>query len=342
MSYRGSQSVDASRPYLKRITRPLLRILVTILAVTPFAYSLFKEWPSFQNALQTAEWGAYFGAQLLLIPIMFLMGVLPWISLRYLEESFSLWKATGIYFFTQLFKYLPGGFWALPGRMAVYRIQGVGQAQSVVSVLREIIALFLGAGVIGLIGLLQGLSITGTLQLALGIGILVSIAALILTQLPGFWKLLSSIRWFRTSSISDYASLDRKFINFRWLPRALLASVLFWLLFGLSFRQLAVAIHPEAQTLSWIEASSIFALAWCAGFVVVFVPAGIGVREGVLTLLLTGLMPAGAALSLALLARLAWLVAEGFWILVTLVWINRSTDISWEALRRYKDSTNSG
>jgi uncharacterized membrane protein YbhN (UPF0104 family) len=118
--------------------------------------------------------------------------------------------------------------------------------------------------------------------------------------------------------------------------------VVFWLLFGFSFRQLAVAIHPEAQALSWIEASSIFALAWCAGFVVVFVPAGIGVREGVLTLLLAGFMPAGAALSLALLARLAWLIAEGFWILVTLVWINRSTDISWGALRLYRDSTNSG
>lgn len=342
MGYHGSQPVDVSRPFLKRVTRPLLRILLTLLAVTPFAYSLHKEWPSFQNALQTADWGTYLGAQLLLIPIMFLMGVLPWISLRFLGESFSLWKATGIYFFTQLFKYLPGGFWAFPGRMAAYRFLGVGQAQSVVSVFREIIALFLGAAAIGLIGLLQGLSIGGAWQLALGVGILVSIAALVLTQLPWFWKVLSSIRWFRASSISAYASLDRKYINFNWLPRALLASVLFWLLFGFSFRQLAVAIHPEAQALSWIEASSIFALAWCAGFVVVFVPAGIGVREGVLTLLLAGLMPAGAALSLALLARLAWLIAEGFWILVTLVWINRSKDISWGALRQYRDSTNSG
>ncbi|MCK5646320.1 MAG: hypothetical protein KAH97_06030, partial [Anaerolineales bacterium] len=62
--------MDASRPFLKRVTRPLLRILLTLLAVTPFAYSLYKEWPSFRNALQTADWGTYFGAQLILIPIM--------------------------------------------------------------------------------------------------------------------------------------------------------------------------------------------------------------------------------------------------------------------------------
>lgn len=342
MGTRGSQSKESSRPTIKRIPRRLLKISLTLLAITPFAFFLYKEWPSFQSALQAADWPTYFGAQILLIPIMFLMGVMPWISLRFLGESFSLWKATGIYFFTQLFKYLPGGFWAFPGRMAVYRIQGVGQTQSVVSVFREVIALFLGAAVIGLIGLLQGLSILGSLQAALGIGIVVIMAALALTQLPWFWKLLSSMRWLRTSSISAYTSLDRKFINLRWLPRALLVSVLFWLLFGLPFRQLAAAINPEGQTLSWIEASSIFALAWCAGFVVVVVPAGIGVREGVLTLLLTSFMPAGAALSLALLARLAWLIAEGFWILVSLVWINRSPEISWEALRRSPDSTDNG
>lgn len=342
MSNRGSRPQESSRPILKRIPLRLLKISFTLLAITPFVYFLYKEWPNFQSALQAAEWATYFGAQLILIPIMFLMGMLPWISLRSLGESFSLWKSSGIYFFTQLFKYLPGGFWAFPGRMAVYRLQGVGEAQSVVSVFREVIALFLGAAVIGLLGLLQGLPILGSLHIALGIGIVTIIAALALTQSPWFWNLLSSMRWFRTSSFSTYASLDRKFINFGWLPRAFLASVVFWLLFGLPFRQLAVAINPGAQTLSWIEASSIFALAWCAGFVVVFVPAGIGVREGVLTLLLTSVMPAGAALSLALLARLAWLIAEGFWILVSLVWINRTPEISFETLRRSPDSTNSG
>lgn len=319
---------------MKRTSRRILRILITLLAITPFAYSLYKEWPGFQSALQAAEWGTYLTGQLLLIPIIFFMGVVPWVSLRYLGEAFSIWKAAGIYFFTQLFKYLPGGFWALPGRMGTYRFFGVAGAKSIVSVLREMFALFLGGATVALLGLLQGISIEGPLGLTFGIGILIITVGLVLIHLPWFWRRLPSLPWLRDSSLAAYASLDRKYISLSWLPRALLVSISFWFLFGLPFRQLAIAIYPQAEVLSWLESSSIFALAWCVGAAVIFVPAGIGVREGVLTLLMTDVMPAGPALSLALLARLAWLIAEGCWILLSLLWINRNPDVSWEGLRR--------
>jgi len=97
---------------------------------------------------------------------------------------------------------------------------------------------------------------------------------------------------------------------------------------------MALAIYPQLESLNWLEASSIFALAWCAGFVVVFVPAGIGIRESALTLLLTNIMPIGDALSLALLSRVVWIVAEGFWILITLIWVGRSSELSWDSLRQ--------
>lgn len=310
------------------------RLLLILIALSPLAYSIYREWPDFQKALQAAEWGTYLIGQLLLIPIMFLIGIVPWVSLRNLEEAFSLWKAGGIYFFTQLFKYLPGGFWAMPGRMGVYRFFGVGGAKSIVSVLREMFAIFLGGAVIALLGLLQGVSIEGPLGLTFGIGILIITVGLVLIQLPWFWRLLPSIPWLRDSSLAAFTSLEGKYINLRWLPRALLVSMSFWFLFGLPFRQLAIAIYPQAEVLSWLEASSIFALAWCVGAAVIFIPAGIGVREGVLTLLMTEVMPPGPALSLALLARLAWLIAEGCWILLSLVWIYRSSDVSWEGLKR--------
>ena len=66
----------------------------------------------------------------------------------------------------------------------------------------------------------------------------------------------------------------------------------------------------------------------------IFVPAGIGVREGALSLLVANLMPVGAALTLALLARMMWVLAEGFWILITLFWASEGREISWDILRR--------
>lgn len=328
--------MSEQRDKVRSARRIGIRLLIILIAITPLAYSVYREWADFQAALQAAEWGRYLSAQLLLIPIMFLMGSVPWISLRSLGESFSLWKATGIYFFTQLFKYLPGGFWAMPGRMAVYRFLGVGGAQSIVSVLREMFALFLGGAAVALLGLLQGISLESSVGLTLGIGIVVIMMGLVLIQMPWFWKFLPSIPFLRNTPLSAYASLDPKYIKINWLPRALVAGAFFWLLFGLPFRQLGIAIYPEATTLTWLQASSIFALAWCVGAAIIFIPAGIGIREGVLTILMTTVMPAGAALSLALLARLAWLIAEGFWILIALVWINRTPEFSLDALRKFR------
>jgi hypothetical protein len=155
--------------------------------------------------------------------------------------------------------------------------------------------------------------------------------------MPWFWRFLSSFQLFKKSTLTAYTEVNAQEINMAWLPPALLGSMAFYLLFGIPFRQIAIAIHPDASALSWLEASSIFGLAWCAGFVVVIVPAGIGVRESALAFLLTNVMPVGAALSLAILARLVWVLAEGFWILVTMVWFGREMDLSWEALRQFRD-----
>jgi len=328
------EKVSAS---VRKGIRTGFRILLILAAITPLGYSVYKEWPELQTSLQGIAWGNFAFAQLILLLVMASVGVIPWTSLRHLGSHFSYAKATAIYFFTQVFKYLPGGIWAFPGRVAVYQLLGVGSAQSVVSVFRETAAMFLGAAVVGLTGLLQGLSLSHGLRLAIGLGVLACAAVILLIQMPWVWKVLSSVKLFSTSPLSAYAEVKPEQRNIAWLPWTFLGSMCFWFLLGLPFRQLAMAIFPQITSLSWLEASAIFALAWCAGFVVVFVPAGIGVRESALALLLANIMPVGAALSLALLARVAWIVAEGFWILITMVWVSRSTELSWEAIRGLRE-----
>lgn len=312
------------------------RLLLILVALMPLGYTIYKEWPELRASIEGISWGQLTSAQLLLLLVMATVGTIPWASLRHLGSHFSYPKATGIYFFTQIFKYLPGGIWAFPGRVAVYQFLGVGSAQSVVSVFRETTAMFLGAAAIGLLGLFQGLSLSNNLRLAIGLGTLASAVAIVLIQIPWFWKFFSSIKLFSISPLTAYHEVNPKQRNIAWLPWTFLGSLCFWFLFGLPFQQMAVAIYPHIENLSWLEASSIFALAWCAGFVVVFIPAGIGVRESALTLLLANIMPVGAALSLALFTRVAWIVAEGFWILITMIWISKNPELSWESLRQYR------
>lgn len=323
----------------KRLIRIALRLFLILAAIAPLGYAVYRQWPDLQASLRGIEWGNFVIAQLMLVPVMLLVGSIPWESLRYLGSNFSYPKATGVYFFTQIFKYLPGGIWAFPGRVAVYQFLHVGSAQSVVSVFRETTAMFLGAATIGLLGLLQGLSLTRELRIAVGIGTLACALAILLTQMPWFWGIISHFRLFSSSPIAAYREVNPKQQKIGWLPRTVLGSLLFWILLGLPFRQMAIAVFPGVPHFSWFEASSIFALAWCAGFVVVFVPAGIGIREGVLTFLLSNLMPVGPAISLALLSRLAWVMAEGFWVLVTLVFIGKDWGLSLDSLRRLKTAS---
>jgi hypothetical protein len=317
----------------KRRSRQLLRLLLVLLAIAPLGYTIYREWPEFRTAFGNVEWTGYVVAQLLLALGMLLIITVPWSTLRSLGSTLSMRVVGQVYFATQLLKYLPGGVWAFPGRIVVYQYLGVGSAQSFISVFREITALFMGAAVVGLLGIFQGLPISSSLRLALGIGIGVSVITILLTHFPWFWRILSSIRLPGTSQLAQYDTLDRQHQRIQWLPRTLLLSIALWLLVGVPFRQLAMAVVPGLEGLSWLGAAGIFALAWCAGFVVIFVPAGIGVREGALSLLVAHLMPVGAALTLALLSRMMWVLAEGLWILVALFWASERGEISWDVLR---------
>ncbi|NIM96362.1 MAG: hypothetical protein GTO18_21905 [Anaerolineales bacterium] len=318
----------------KRLARFSLRLLLILAAIAPLAYAIYREWPALRASIVGIDWGAMAGAELMLISVMLLVVAVPWFSLQSLGAQLSFIKVAGLYFASQVLKYLPGGFWAFPGRIAAYRVAGVGQAESIVSVFRETSALFLGAAAVGLYGVLQGLAVSNVVRTAITLGVLVSIIVILITQLPWFWRFLSRFKFLQSSTVTAYEQVSQKGLSLVWFPQTFLASVAFWLLLGLPFRQMATAVTPDAAALSWVDAASIFALAWCAGFVVVFIPAGIGIREGVLSILLSTVLPVGDALSLALISRAAWILAEAFWILVTLLWWTRDADLSWESLRR--------
>jgi uncharacterized membrane protein YbhN (UPF0104 family) len=94
-----------------------------------------------------------------------------------------------------------------------------------------------------------------------------------------------------------------------------------WVLVGLSSCVLAAGLGAKVDVPLIVGA---VALSWAAGFAVVFVPAGAGVRESVLVLLLAPDLGTARALALALLSRLAMTVADGLWALIALAVARRS------------------
>ena len=83
---------------------------------------------------------------------------------------------------------------------------------------------------------------------------------------------------------------------------ALAWGVVGWVFFGLQIWLLGNRLGLSSGS-DLLLAIGGFAFAWCAGFVVVFAPAGAGIREVVLIAVLAGTMKAGDALAIALVSR---------------------------------------
>ena len=167
-------------------------------------------------------------------------------------------------------------------------------------------------------GLFLGLPMPTWLQAATGLGILACIVAVLLTQVPKVWEMLARIPFLRKSALAALNSGQT--FSLRWLPDTFGISLVFWLATGVAFLFLVFAVNP-ATPLNALQGASLFALAWCVGFVIVFLPAGFGAREAVLSFLLTGIMPLPEAISVALLARFWWMAAEAVYLVIFLIWL---------------------
>lgn len=79
-----------------------------------------------------------------------------------------------------------------------------------------------------------------------------------------------------------------------------------------------LAEPPPLSLQTWLECTGIIGLAYVAGFLAVFLPAGFGAREGVLLGMLAFAGPDALIAAAVLLMRAAWTIAEV--IVVLLVW----------------------
>lgn len=308
---------------IQNIIRKIWRPALTLLAFYPLVRIVIIYRNDVRTVLANVRWDLFLLSLLLLFLVLPLIASISWISLRFLDIHIPSKKVVSIYFISQLAKYLPGGIWAFPGRMIAYQAVGVEQSRSIASVFREVSALVLASIAVSLLVFFQNIPISNQLHWVLIFGAAACIVAILLTQTPWFWSLLKKFKLRKFSSFPLAGGEDsRHLTSFKWLPGAFIAGVIFWLAMGIPFQQLSRAISPESYSLSWVGTAAVFALAWTVGFVVFFAPAGLGVRESVLSLLLSTFLPVSQAVSIALLSRIAWVVVEAIWILIS-IWLSR-------------------
>ncbi|WP_457675764.1 hypothetical protein [Thiolapillus sp.] len=275
----------------------LIRYLVILLALGFMGAVTAELWPQLQ-AMDFRLQAAPTIISLVLLVILFMLDGYGWLRiLATLNHHPPALDSIRIWLLSSVTRYLPGGIWSYVSRAEMTHKQGIDLPSISVALYLETMLLAATSLVAGL----PALIIAGGYQPQWWHVLLFSIATMLsfhpaslrlLRRLPG--KMGVS---FARVSLPGFSQMAGLYIYY----------LLFWGLFGIAFVVFVDMLHPIPGHL-WLATGSSIALSFFAGFVIIFVPGGIGVRESVIYLLLEPLISAPGALLISLGSR-AWIMA---------------------------------
>jgi len=235
---------------------------------------------------------------------LFLVAFIWWLILKFFTPfSPDILKTIGIYFKSNIAKYLPGNLGQFLGRQIFGVSLGMMQAQLALSSVFEIGFTILSALIIALafggskiVEAYRALFPNGSLFL-IGIIICVLIVAIILLLIFKKYRIITEI----------LKLLKEKVFWIRSIAILLLYIVQF-LLFGIIFALLVrLSVQTSIADVFIFLAASV--ISWLAGFIIPGVPGGIGIRESVLLLTLP-MFPQDVILSAAIIQRIIMIVGD--------------------------------
>jgi uncharacterized membrane protein YbhN (UPF0104 family) len=301
------------------VTNPWTRAGMLAVFLACCGYGLYAAWPQATAALARLDW---YSAALSLAAAMagawFMM--LAWRAvLADLGSPLPLGTAARVSFVGQLGKYVPGAVWALAAHVELGHDAGVSRRRGVAAVAVSL-AVAVGAG-LGVAALTLPLTSPQATRHLWWVLVAVPVIALGLCP-PVLGRLIN-----RALTLTARPPLERG-PSWGGLARALGWTVLGWLALGLQVWLLLAGMTGRGASVLPIAIGG-YALAYAAGLLLVVFPNGIGAREIILIAVLAPVVPHGAALAVALAARLLTTASDLAWGLFGLMASGRLSGRPW-------------
>jgi hypothetical protein len=286
--------------------RRILRVLQWILglAIVGLAVqSLVRNWDELRA--QPLEWSVEPGWIILSAAVVWLMYALLIAAWRQMLTAWGrgldLWSAARIWTVSSLGKYLPGKVWAVAGMAVMAQRAGIGAGPATGSaVILQVLAIGTGAAVAGLTGWGAVRAAYPSAGAGLAVLLAASVGGIGLLLWPG---LVNRVLRFAAPDAGPVAPPVGA------VAFGIAANAVAWMGYGLALWLLARGLLPRAG-LGLLPATAVFTTSYLAGFLALFAPGGIGVREGVFILMLQEPIGIGAATALAIASRLLLTVTE--------------------------------
>ncbi len=273
-----------------------LRVAISVIVLAAVVWAVAKNWTEVSVHVGQISWPV-FALSSVAAAVGTWLTMLGWRTiLRDLGSDLHLAQGSGVYFVGQLGKYLPGSLWSV-------LVQADIASHLKVPRRRTAVAGLLALGLSLLTGVLVGLPAASFLLRrdadAFSWWVLLAIPLVVVLCVPRLLNAMIALA---------LRTLRRDPLEHDLSGRAVLTSVgifvLTWLAFGVHTLLLAQAVAGDAPHPDLARAAMTgYALSVSLGMLTIILPAGLGAREGLLTIILSVAMPAPAAAAVAIVSR---------------------------------------
>ena len=271
MDLQTSQRGQGLARWLRRGAALLITVAIFVWIFKPVAH----HWPQVKDRVAQTSWIRVLVASLMFSAFLLVIRVTSWRRILIgFGHRLPLAAATRIWSTSELARYLPGVIWQMVGRVYLVRPYGVSGGVCSASQVLELV-IFLLANILMAVGCLTWLGFK-TFHGPTRVWLLVSMALipvlLVLLHPRIFYDLLNrAARRLGKPPVAEQMQFHQ------------LLGLLVWAVLGLVWQSLAIWLVVSAplhlQFTKWWVVAGAYSLAWCAGFLAVWAPGGIGVRE---------------------------------------------------------------
>lgn len=283
----------------------LLRSLLALLVVAAVSIAVARNWRAVSADIDRIDAGS-FALAAVLVCLPPLLTVLAWrILLADLGSPLHVAPAGGVFFVGQLGKYVPGAVWSIVAQAEIGARLHIPRRRSAV-------VAFVTVAIAAICGLIVGVPALPLLitrddsSAATGWMVLLAMPLLAVVLWPRLlnWAIATVLKILRREP------LERE-LSGRAVLSATLLLIGAWLCSGLHVLVLARATSTDYESGQLLLATlSGFALASSLAMFSVILPAGVGVREGVLVLILAPVTSTSAATAVVVISRFLTVAAD--------------------------------
>ena len=323
----GTQTLPEEKPRektWKKALRWALQIVVIGVIAFFLVMTVVKNWTEIKNF----DW--HFNPWILAASFLVLLGTIFFMIILWrgliirLGSTISLRSAFRIFTLSALGHYVPGKVWQIVGMVYLGRRNGVRTEAGVwAALLAQLLAILSGALVTFGVLLVEQKRMLAPLLEKLGAQsislwlILLPLALVLALIHPRILEKVTNwiLKLFKREAIRFNLSYPGLLLFF-------LLYIVSWFFYGFAFYLFLYSVAPIPLS-DFLLVTGSFAAAYIVGLLALFVPGGLGVREGLIALFLSGVLTAGVAVALSFAQRLWFMCAELTFLLISVIFLRR-------------------